>query len=204
VSARFTLGPAKEAPYLIAALLCERVLQETDGSLSAIRLIDQVTLSPVPPNLSADVEIVPPRFTAALLISLKGGASGVQHKVGVVAHSPGGPNQSFPAQPITLGSTIPGAVPGANLVVQLQAGLRHEGIYWFEVRLDGRRLTAIPLRVVFSEAVPGSPQQGSASRVSAPLRRRAGRSKPKPGTGREKSSSGRKLSGSSRRQAKRE
>ncbi len=32
-------------PYLIAALLCEKVLQEKDGIISVIRMIDRITLT---------------------------------------------------------------------------------------------------------------------------------------------------------------
>jgi hypothetical protein len=35
----------KDGPYLIAALICEKVLQEKDGTVSIIRMVDRVTLT---------------------------------------------------------------------------------------------------------------------------------------------------------------
>ncbi len=187
VAARFTLGPGKEAPY-VSALLCERVLQEGDGSLSAIRLIDQVNLAPIPHGLPPNVEIIPAVLTATLLVSLKGGKEGVLHRLAIRVHSPSGATQAMTPQRVRMGSTIPGAVPGANVIIQLQASLKTEGIYWFEVRLDGRRATAIPLRVAFApRASAGAASQESASQSAARPPRKAERSKAKPSVRRQRS-----------------
>ncbi len=178
MSAQFTLGPAKEAPYLTAALLCERVLTESDGALSAIRLVDQLNLGPVPADLPVGTPIVAAPMALALLIALKGGEYGKQHLLRVIGHSPDGSARRFEEHRVTMGSLVPGGVPGTNVIIQMQVSLRQEGIYWFEVRLDGRRVTAIPLRVASAATAPSpQPSQGSGSQTAQP-RQRAVRSRP--------------------------
>lgn len=38
---------------------------------------------------------------------------------------------------------------GAVIDVNLDVGLEHEGLYWFDVLLDDQLLTRVPLRVVY-------------------------------------------------------
>jgi hypothetical protein len=54
-------------PYLVAALLCEKVLQEKDETVSIIRMIDRVTLT-APASLSP--ETLPPLPINPTLFSL--------------------------------------------------------------------------------------------------------------------------------------
>ena len=42
--------PFDQGPYLSAALLCEKVLEEKDGVKSAIRIIDRVTRTVTGPS----------------------------------------------------------------------------------------------------------------------------------------------------------
>lgn len=60
-------------PYLTAAVLCERVLQEKDEVISIIRMIDRLTVTV---NAAGSPETMPPaavNFTA--LIALKSGSA---------------------------------------------------------------------------------------------------------------------------------
>lgn len=125
-------------PFLTAALICDRVLQESDGTLSVIRLIDEITLA----------DGAATALDVALLVCLKGGAPGATHQVRVVARLPeGGGAHEVGSHSLELGSLQPDGVPGANLVVQLKLALERAGVYWFDVEMDGRRLTATPLQV---------------------------------------------------------
>jgi hypothetical protein len=51
------MSATSDGPYLAAAFLCEKVLQEKDEAVSIIRIIDRVTLT-VPASTSP--EILPP------------------------------------------------------------------------------------------------------------------------------------------------
>src|SRR5215831_7001617 len=56
-------------PYVAAALICEKVLQETNGSISIIRLADRVDITK-PPDFPAGVK---PMIQLNGFVSLKSG-----------------------------------------------------------------------------------------------------------------------------------
>ena len=66
-------------PYVQAASVCERVLQEADGVLSAIRMVDKLTLRiqeiPKPVDAPADAQPVNAMqvIDLSLLVALKSG-----------------------------------------------------------------------------------------------------------------------------------
>ena len=57
----------KQGPYLAAAFLCERVLVEQDGVLSAIRVVDRVTRTVEGSHLLNIALVSPPGDTRSLL-----------------------------------------------------------------------------------------------------------------------------------------
>ncbi len=60
-------------PYLVAALLCEKVLQEKDETISVIRMIDRITLTV---NALSSPETIPSTIiNLSALISLKSGSA---------------------------------------------------------------------------------------------------------------------------------
>lgn len=127
-------------PFLAAALICDRVLQESDGALSAIRIIDQIVVGSEP---DADTTV-----SVWLLVCLKGGELATNHQIRVAVRSPGGAIEEIDQRPLELGSLLPDGIPGANLVLQLTIGVQRPGDYWFDVEVDRRWLTAVPLRLV--------------------------------------------------------
>lgn len=63
----------EDGPYLTAALLCEKVLQEKDETVSVIRMLDRITLT-VPASLSP--ETLPPLpLNLMLFLSFKSGSA---------------------------------------------------------------------------------------------------------------------------------
>ena len=157
----------QEGPF-VAALICERVLVETDGVVTPMRIIDQVNLERPPSTLPPNTALIPVPFQGALLILLKGGRPGAKHEIAVVAHGPSGNRQQVATQTVDLTPKLEGGVAAANLIVQMRLGLQSEGTYWFEVLLDGRRATASPLRVVLAgreiqSEQPPSPERDSPS-----------------------------------------
>src|SRR5260370_17336461 len=86
-------------PYLAAAFFCEQVIESKDGSLSAIRIIDQIQVA-IPANLPADVPSKENRVAVNMagLLSFKTGyARPGQHTVRVIMRSPSGKkNQTSP------------------------------------------------------------------------------------------------------------
>lgn len=134
-------------PFLQMAVFCERVLEEKDGVLSAIRIIDRVTYRAVVPRPSEEMPPFPLNVVA--LISLKGGRALGRHTLTLRATAPYG----------TAGRQLPDfSVPvlfeggedrGVNVILNVAMQVTHEGVYWFDVKLDDALLTRMPLRVVY-------------------------------------------------------
>src|SRR3990170_8691247 len=66
-----TAMPFREGPYLSAALICEKVLEEPGGVKSAIRIIDRVTRTVEAPSPPDQMEAFDYEMT--LLVRLKSG-----------------------------------------------------------------------------------------------------------------------------------
>ncbi|HEU5377560.1 MAG TPA: hypothetical protein VFV38_19225 [Ktedonobacteraceae bacterium] len=138
-----TAANANGGPYLTAALICEKVLQEKDESLSIIRLVDRLTLTV---QASHSPDTLPP-FTVNLqaLISFKSGSARGRNTVKWITETPSGlrlPEQLFPV-------LFEGEDRGANLIITLNMTIDQEGVYWFHVLLENQPLTRIPLRILY-------------------------------------------------------
>ena len=132
-------------PWLNAALLCEQVLEERDGTLSAIRIIDRLTIHSAGQNIPA--EMPAQRVSQKALLVFRSGSAKGKETVEVLVEDPRGIKG-----PSRLQSDIflPGEDAGANLVVDLLLEIEHEGVSWVDVSVGGRLLTRMPLRVVYS------------------------------------------------------
>lgn len=137
-------------PHLIAALFCEKPLQEQDGVLSAIRIFDRVFIPKLEQN-------EPPQqvFPLALLLMFKSGGYKGKAKVRVVPKAPSGVVRKDFEQEIELPEQ-PNA--GANLILNIAFAPREEGVYWFEILVNGELVTRTPLDV---QLLPTQPQTQS-------------------------------------------
>lgn len=136
-------------PYLAAAFFCEKVLQESDGVISAIRIVDRIIQAAIG---SGTPETMPPTpVNLTLVVTLKSGdARGRQH-VAVTVEAPSGIRT-----PLTAGSVLlEGDDRGANFIVQMAWVAQQEGLYWFDVAADGLILTRVPLRVLYQRQETG-------------------------------------------------
>lgn len=135
---------SSDGPFLVAALLCERVLEEKDGVKSAIRIIDRVIHAVATPELQR--EMAPFRFPLALLISLKAGAARGSFELGIRLVKPSGEASARTNQTVYFeGDEDRGVDVVANTVVEFE----YAGIYWFEIYFDNKLITKIPLRIVY-------------------------------------------------------
>ncbi len=131
-------------PYLTAALICERILQEKDDVTSVIRIVDRLV---VMANANNSPETMPTTTVnnLNLLISLKSGKARGRHTVKVRIEMPSGlklPDQLLPV-------LFEGEDRGANLIINLNMVVDQEGVYWFNVLLEEQLLTRIPLRILY-------------------------------------------------------
>lgn len=130
-------------PFLAAAFFCEHILEDKDGALSAIRIVDRVTQTATGPGAPDEMPPLPIQLWA--LISLRSGAARGRGTISIRPENPSG-HQS---DPVELPIHFEGEERGANFRTQIGFVAESEGLYWFDVLLDDELLTRIPLRVVY-------------------------------------------------------
>jgi hypothetical protein len=145
-------------PYLQAAFFCERLLQETDGVPSAIRIVDHVTAQAAGP-VSPGSPHVPVSLTFVLLF--KTGKARGYRELTIAMVPPGGSSSLAPGDeysqrilfegPDDRGDTIIMPITMIPISMTLEAA----GIYWFNVSIDQRFMTRVPLRVEIPKQTPG-------------------------------------------------
>lgn len=129
-----------KTPWVAVACICEKVLREEDGVLSAIRIVDkfQVQAQGIP---SGAVPAIP--LTA--LISLKSGDVEGQSEISLRLITPSGAIREVPQRyPILL----LGKEHGANLIVNMLLPAKEFGHYELKVIWNDTELTSIPFRLV--------------------------------------------------------
>ena len=128
-------------PYVSVACVCEKVLQEKDGVLSAIRLVDTFHLQPLP-GAPADAKGILP-LTA--LVALKSGDVTGTFELRMQVRSPSGKVVDIPEKwPVILA----GGEQGVQLVMQFHLPVPEFGLYWFDVLWNGDVLTSFPLKLI--------------------------------------------------------
>ncbi len=131
-------------PHLTVAALCERVLQEADGLLSPIRILDRLIvtlhgLGPAPPD---DTKL--PIMPVWLCLIFKADQARGKETITVRIERPDGISHDAIQQTVLF----EGAERGVNIVGELQLQFEQEGLYWFSVFLGEQFVTKIPLRVI--------------------------------------------------------
>jgi len=126
------------------------VLQEQDGVISLIRLIDRLTQTFTGPDAP---EQMPPFLATDLtmMIAIKSDQARGRYGLKIRPETPGGFQLPAIEQAIQLQ-----AGTGANLVMPIALPIAQEGLYWFDIFLTGpppqadRLLTRVPLEVLYS------------------------------------------------------
>lgn len=144
----------RRGPFLSSALICERVLREADGTLSAIRIVDQITATIRPEGISPseEAQLTPTLFTPTLfmLVTFRAHPEHGRHRIEILGRSPAGKVTQLGAQDLEFGGPDVMTQGSANLIVGLNLSLRETGIYWFDLYLDDLFATSVPLRLVVS------------------------------------------------------
>ena len=145
--------PDRSGPHLQAALIAERVLQEQDGVITPIRVIDRVMMSILP-----DAELPAAAEKLVLLVTLKSGGARGSYTLTVRLENPSGTEIPF-IPPATV--FLEGEERGVALIVPFAFSPEEQGLYWFDVYFENERLTRVPLRAMFQRLQPppavGSP-----------------------------------------------
>jgi hypothetical protein len=131
-------------PYLKAAVLCESVIEDKQGVLSLIRVVDRVIAGASGPGAPAAM----PKFNHRLMavVMMTSGEFNGTAEISLTMQNPAGIRQPIG----TTGVLFEGQDRGANIVAELNMSLEIEGLYWIEVHLGEELLTRVPMRVVYS------------------------------------------------------
>lgn len=142
-------------PYLQAAFFCERLLEEADGVLSAIRIVDTVTIQVE--ELAHEAQT--PLVNLTLFIAFKAGDAHGSHDVTVAMEEPAR-TTAYEEERFTQTIVFYGTEDrGITVVMPVAMTVVEAGVYWFGVYLGERLVTRVPLRVaVPREMPPDSPQ----------------------------------------------
>lgn len=142
-----TTRKAKPAggPFLAMAVFCDSVLEDKDGVLSAIRIIDTCNVM-IAPNAPANIPSAefPATIRQNALITLRTGGSGTKHRLTFVVEDPEGERSEAYDTQVKLG-----AEPHAGLNVKTSATftVKRSGLFWLDVIVDGHVLTRMPLNI---------------------------------------------------------
>lgn len=137
--------PVSGGPYLVAAFFCEKVLQEKDGVLSFIRVVDRW-------NIVGPTQTMQPTVIQATLVALfKSGILRASAQLTLTPISPSGermPTVSFPV--LFEGDDE----RGGGVALPMAFPVQEPGLYWFEVALatqggPAEVRTYIPMRIVY-------------------------------------------------------
>ncbi len=140
-------------PYVKSALFCERVLEEKDGVLTLVRVIDklmQTARGPEAPNA-----LPPVTYPLTCVVMLNPGDALGRHDFSIAVEPPSGIGKRTLGQ----GSVhFEGPERTAVVAIQLQMMFDQEGVYWFEFALDEQTiLTRMPFVIQYTRVViPGT------------------------------------------------
>jgi hypothetical protein len=140
-------------PYVQIAAICQAALQEANGFISIIRVIDRL---PVPGR----TEQMPPfpLHQLCLAVVLKSGEMSGKYTLKIIPETPSG--KRLPA--VEMPALFERDERGVALVMPLGIIAEEEGLYWFDVTIEQDVLTRIPLRVMYQKLppMPGFPFPG--------------------------------------------
>lgn len=139
------MGDGVGGPFIQLAVFCEKVLHEKDGVLSAIRIIDRFIHST---TAEGAPDLMPPiNIGMFILVGFKSGDAKGKWELKVRPIAPSG--QELPG--FTGPILFEGDERGANVVIQYSLAAKEEGLYWFDVMLNDKLLTRMPLRIIYQK-----------------------------------------------------
>lgn len=133
-----------KGPHLSTAVLCETVLQESNGVLSLIRIVDRVTQTVVDPNAPEEMPPVVLNFKA--VISFKSGEARGSYSVKLRPQDPSG--QQLPSLDTPIHFEGEGD-RGQNLIIDFRFRAEMAGLYWVDVLFEDDLITRMPMRVIY-------------------------------------------------------
>ncbi len=144
--------PLSGGPYLLVACICENVVERRDAVLTLVNIVDRVTFavqSERPPETMPPVD-----WKGNLVVIMKAGRARGRHELRVTPELPGGGSLRSAAMSIFFEGADD---RGVQVIMPLHMSLDQEGLYWFNLELDGEEITRLPLRTVYTRVTAGEP-----------------------------------------------
>ncbi|MEO7270387.1 MAG: hypothetical protein ABIX28_05585 [Vicinamibacterales bacterium] len=126
-------------PFVQTACVCEKVLVESDGVPSLIRIVDTYTVElpmELPPGYKTATDLT-------VFVSLKSGDVVGEHEIGLRLNGPDGKARPVRRWPVRLN----GQEHGANVRIAFTLTSPEYGLYWFDVLWGDEVLTRVPFRL---------------------------------------------------------
>lgn len=130
-------------PYISEALFCDTVIEGKDGVPSYIRVVDRITITGAQ-TAAREIATLPPLQLTAV-IGFKSGKARGSHQLSIQMERPSGLKGDKITLPIFFEESED---RGARVIVRMGLPAGDEGLYWFDVKLDERFITRLPLRVI--------------------------------------------------------
>src|SRR5437762_3193915 len=134
---------ANKRPFVAVAAFCEKLLEEKDGVMTAIRIVDTYFVPPVSPNMPPDAM---PVAEINGLIALKSGDLIGKFTVGLVMENTKGERKTLSPEggwPVVFN----GGEHGVQIKLDFHVAIKNLGLCWFDVLFGDEVLTRIPLRI---------------------------------------------------------
>ncbi len=132
-------------PWVQIAAFCQTAIQEVNGSLSLIRIVDRFAVAGQTP------EMPPTNVQLTLVVILKSGFMRSRATITIRPNTPLG--TSLPS--VELPALFEGDDRGVAVVMPMGMLVKDEGVYWFDVLVDNELFSRIPLRVMYQRIVIG-------------------------------------------------
>ncbi len=139
-------------PWVYAAFFAEKVLREADGVTSYIRVIDRITTTIIGSNAPANMPTTV--LSLNLVIGLRSDAARGSYEITVRPEPPSGIRELQPS--INYPILFEGEERGAQMVIELNYQAEEQGLHWFDVLLEERVITRVPLRIVYQRLASGN------------------------------------------------
>ncbi len=138
-------------PLLTAAFLCEQVLVEKDGVVTAVRIVDRLSIDYHTDQ--PDIPAIP--FQLTFLVMVKSGSLKGRWELSLRIRTPTDKIIDTVKHQVEL----KGEEQGANWILKLTMPVRGSGLYWFDVYAAEELLTSVPLRITLTRLTE-KPQRG--------------------------------------------
>ncbi len=129
-------------PYLQAAVFCDRVLRETDGVYSLIRIVDRWMVAGTTEQMATTL------IQTNLVIIMKSGTYRGPAKIQVTPTDPNGKEMASLHLPVNFEGDDD---RGVAMALPIAFPVQEQGVYWFDIQISGQSFTKVPLRVLYQQ-----------------------------------------------------